>query len=858
MYRKLFLLALLLVVLKSPSLAQEALAPDGKPGEIYFAPFPVPITLDGELSDWAGVPKVSLPLGITAAQGAPAMTFAAAADDEFLYFMGDVTDSNIITGQHDANYWNEDSIEFYINATGDLLLESYEDGVAQITIPPLNADLPPDEAIISGIQGDSANAQVRVTLTETGYAVEVAIPLQNDVWAIVPKHGGLLGFQAHLNAASTADRDGKLIWSIYDVVDQSYQNPTLFGYLAFFEVGQTEIPAVEASIAALTTPPDQNPLFVATSAPYKNPHLPTDVRVEDLLARMTLEEKIGQMTLVEKNSIVKGDITEQFIGGLLSGGGGYPREGNTTEAWADMINEYQDFALQTRLQIPLIYGVDAVHGHNNLYGATIFPHNIGLGATGNPDLVEAVCQATAEEMVATGIYWNYAPVVAVPQDVRWGRTYEGYGENTDLVTELGLACMRGLQGEDLSAATTVLATPKHYIGDGATVWGTSTTNDYQIDQGVMLADEAAMRAMYLPPYAAAVENGALSIMVSFSSWNETKMHAEKYLVTDILKGELGFKGFVVSDWGGMDQISPIYYDAVVASVNAGVDMNMVPYDYGRFIEVMLQAVESGDITMERIDDAVRRILYAKFEMGLFEWPYSQDHLMDSVGSEEHRAIARDAVSQSLVLLENDNDTLPIAKDTPVIFVAGDGADNIGMQAGGWTIEWQGLEGDSTLGTSILDAIKGAVSPDTQIFYDRVGRFIQANDENGQPLKADIGIVVIGEKPYAEGFGDSATLALAPIDLNVLNKMRERADKVVVILLTGRPVLIQEHLAVSDAFVVAWLPGTEGAGVTDVLFGDKPFTGTLPFTWMASVDQLPLNPADDDTNPPLFPFGFGLQ
>lgn len=857
MYRKLFLFMLLLAVPFTISQAQDDLAPEGKMGEIYFAPFPVQINLDGDLSDWTGVPKVSLPLGITPTEGSPGLTFAAAADGEFLYLMGDVMDDNVITGQHDTAYWNEDSIEFYINATGDLLLENYEAGVAQITVPPINATLSPEETVISGVQGDTVDAQVRVTMTDTGYAVEVALPLKNDVWAITPAHGSIIGFQAHLNAASTSDRDSKLIWSIFDLVDASYQNPSLFGYLAFYEVGQTDVPPVEQAITALTTPPEADPLFVGTNAPYKNPHLPIDERVDDLLARMTIEEKVGQMTLVEKGSIQNPDIAERAIGGLLSGGGGSPRE-NTPEGWAEMVNDFQDYALQSRLAIPLIYGVDAVHGHNNVRGATIFPHNIGLGAANDPALVEAVCHATAEEMVATGIYWNYSPVVAVTQDPRWGRYYEGYGENTELVTALGLACMEGLQGEDLSLPTTVLATPKHYIGDGATVFGTSTTNDYAIDQGVMEADEATLREIYLPPYQAAVESGALSIMVSFSSWQDTKMHAESYLINDILKGELGFEGFVVSDWGGVDQISPDYYDSVVASINAGVDMNMVPYDYNRFIGVMLEAVANGDISEARIDDAVRRILTVKFALGLFEWPYAQDNMLPTVGSEEHRQLAREAVAKSLVLLKNENDALPLTDDAPVVFIAGEGANDIGMQSGGWTISWQGEVGDITPGTTILEAVQATVSADTQVFYDRIGRFLQAKDADGNPLKADVGIVVIGEKPYAEGVGDSADLALEPIDLNVLERVRERSDKVIVVLLTGRPVMINEHLEAADAFVVAWLPGTEGQGVADVLFGDVPFTGQLPVTWMRSLDQLPLDPTDDEANPPLFPYGYGLK
>ncbi|MBN1449532.1 MAG: glycoside hydrolase family 3 C-terminal domain-containing protein [Anaerolineales bacterium] len=583
-------------------------------------------------------------------------------------------------------------------------------------------------------------------------------------------------------------------------------------------------------------------------------------RVDTLLGQMTLDEKIGQMTQVEENSIQPGDITHYFIGSILSGGGG-SQSANSARSWARTIEGLQQEALATRLGIPIIYGVDAIHGHASLYGATVFPQPIGLGATWNADLVRQIGQATAEEMLATGIPWNFAPVIAVPQDIRWGRTYESYGEDTDLVSELGVAFIEGLQslpdgytpasGQDLY----LLATPKHFLGDGGTTFGTSTQviyKPYLIDQGDMRFDEAMIRSLFLPSYRAALDSGAKSVMISFSSWNGTMMHAQEYWITDVLKGELGFQGFVVSDWGGIDQIDDDYYTSVVTAINAGIDMNMVPYDYVRFIDTMKQAVQEGDIPEGRIDDAVRRILTVKFELGLFDHPYADPALLDSVGSDEHRALARQAVRESLVLLKNDNSTLPIAKDTPLIYVAGQGADDIGMQCGGWTTEWQGKTGDIQLGTTILQGIQATVSKGAKVEYNVRGEF------DGM---ADIGILVVGEQPYAEGVGDASDLSLSQTDMQVITNLRAHSRKLVVIILSGRPLVITEQFQIADAWVAAWLPGTEGAGVTDVLFGNYPFTGKLPYTWPRANEQLPLNKnnAADLTgcDAPLFPYGYGL-
>jgi beta-glucosidase len=630
-------------------------------------------------------------------------------------------------------------------------------------------------------------------------------------------------------------------------------------YFAQIEVVQGDFAAEPEVTVEPTATPEPVIETAPLNAPYRNPNLPVEDRVNDLLSRMTLDEKIGQVTLVDKNSINPDDITLLSIGGLLSGGGGYPDTENTPEAWAEMVDGFQMYALQSRLGIPVIYGVDAVHGHNNVRGAVIFPHNIGMGATGDPDLVEQVCHATAEEMIATGIYWDYAPVVAVPQDIRWGRLYEGYSENTDLVTQLATACVSGLQGENLGDPGSVLATPKHYVGDGGAVWGTSTTNDYQIDQGVTDVDEATLRAIHLPPYVAVIDNGAMNIMISFSSWGGIKMHGQDYLINDVMKGELGFTGFTVSDWAGIDQLPGDYYSDVVTSINAGVDMVMVPYDYLLFIQTLRQAVDNGDISEERIDDAVRRILRVKFELGLFEWGFSDPRMLETVGSETHRALARQAVAESAVLLQNNDQTLPLAKDTPTIFVAGQAADDIGMQSGGWTIEWQGNTGEITDGTTILDGIEAAVSGD--VYYDEAGEFADATDASGNPLTADVGIVVVGEIPYAEGIGDRADLTLSAEDQALIEQVRARSSKLVIVLVSGRPLVVTDQLRLSDAFVAAWLPGTEGQGVADVLFGDMPFTGKLSYTWPRSNEQLPFDFANLSTegcDAPLFPFGYGLD
>lgn len=577
---------------------------------------------------------------------------------------------------------------------------------------------------------------------------------------------------------------------------------------------------------------------------FRDPTLPLAVRIDTLLAQMTLAEKIGQITQVEKNSLTPADVRTYGIGSVLSGGGGAPTP-NTPAAWRAMVAGFQQAALATRLGIPLLYGVDAVHGHNNVCGATIFPHNIGLGAARDADLVERLARATAEDLLATGIQWNFAPTIAVPYDIRWGRTYEGFSADPALVTALGAAYVRGLQ----SPQPRVAATAKHFIGDGGTTFGSSQTVNlgvaYLLDQGDTPLDEAALRAHLLPPYQAAIAAGVLTIMVSFNSWQGLKLHAHRYLLTDVLKGELGFSGFLISDWQAIDQIPGDYAHAVISALNAGLDMVMVPFAYQPFLAAATQAVSSGAVPRARLDDAVRRILTVKFQLGLFDPPLGHASLPAEMGSEAHRGLARAAVRQTLVLLKNEQGTLPMAKDTPTVFVGGPAADDLGLQCGGWTISWQGERGPVTPGTTLLAGLHAALAPATRIEFDAAGTF------EGQ---AEVGIAVVAEAPYAEGLGDRADLSLSPADAALVTRMRAQCQRLILIVLSGRPLIVTDQLPQVDALVAAWLPGTEGAGVADVLVGEHPFTGRLPYPWPRAMSQLPL--ALDGVDP-LFPFGFGL-
>jgi beta-glucosidase len=560
--------------------------------------------------------------------------------------------------------------------------------------------------------------------------------------------------------------------------------------------------------------------------------------IDALIANMTLDEKVGQMTMAERNSATPDDVRDFFLGAILSGGGSAPAS-NTPTGWADMHDAYQTAALSTRLGIPMIYGIDAVHGHSNVVGATIFPHNIGLGATRDPVLVEEIGRITAKEVAITGLEWTFAPCVAVVRDERWGRSYEGFGEDPQLQTLLAGAYVRGLQGNTMSGER-VIATAKHFIGDGGTAGG--------IDRGNTICDEQALRDVHMPGFIEAIRENVGTIMPSYSSWNGVKMHEHRYLLTDVLKTELGFDGFVISDWEAVYELSGgTFYDKVVQMVNAGVDMGMEPNNWRNWITTLKSAVNNGDVSMARIDDAVRRILQIKDRAGVFAEPLADRALVNSgaMGSDAHRDVAREAVRKSLVLLQNDG-VLPIAKSSR-IFVAGKNANNIGHQSGGWTISWQGGSGNTTPGTTILEGIQAAVAEG--------GGSVTFSEDGSGSAGHDLAIVVVGETPYAEGFGDDADLLLDATDLDCLNRIGDIPT--VVVLVSGRPLMISDHLGEWDAFVAAWLPGTEGDGIAEVLFGEYNFTGTLPHSWPLNIGQVPINVGDADYNP-LFAYGYGLN
>ncbi|MFF4844025.1 glycoside hydrolase family 3 protein [Streptomyces collinus] len=604
--------------------------------------------------------------------------------------------------------------------------------------------------------------------------------------------------------------------------------------------------------------PAETPQVVidAHGLPYLDSKLPVRKRVADLLGRMSLAEKAGQMTQAERGAVGTGaDVATYALGSLLSGGGSTPTP-NTPAAWAKMIDGFQLRARATRFQIPLIYGVDAVHGHNNLVGATVMPHNIGIGATRDPALAERTGAVTAAEVRATGVPWDFAPCLCVSRDERWGRSYESFGEDPALVQSMETV-VQGLQGRangaDLRRNDKVLATAKHFVGDGGTEYGSSTTGTYKIDQGVTKVTRQELEAVHLAPFRTAVDRGVGTVMPSYSSLDvlgdgqgPVKMHARADMINGVLKGRMGFDGFVISDWNAIDQLPGDYPAHVRTAVDAGVDMMMVPYGYKDFSSTLADEVKAGRVTERRIDDAVSRILTQKFRLGLFEHPYADTAGAAAIGSPAHRAVARAAAAESQVLLKNSGGLLPLKKSQKV-YVAGSNADDIGNQSGGWTVTWQGSSGNITPGTTILQGMR-----------DAGGNVTYSKDASAPTAGYDVGVVVVGETPYAEGVGDVGNghdLTLSAADQAAVDKVCA-AMKCAVLIVSGRPQLIGDRLGRIDALVASWLPGTEGGGVADVLYGSRPFTGQLPVTWPRSAAQLPIN-VGDSAYDPQFPYGWGL-
>lgn len=645
--------------------------------------------------------------------------------------------------------------------------------------------------------------------------------------------------------------------------------------------GCTEAPTpnTQSKVASESaTAVQENSAMPATAdSSTKNPALwprlqlpvPQDPAIEQaitaLLAKMTLEQKIAQMIQPEIRDITVEDMRTYGFGSYLNGGGAFPNNDKYANpadwvALAEAMHQASMDASVDGIAIPTMWGTDAVHGHNNVVGATIFPHNIGLGAANNPALIEQIAAATAREVMATGIDWVFAPTVAVVRDDRWGRTYESYSENPQIVHDYAAAIVRGLQGsvsEDFLSERRVISTVKHFVGDGGTTGG--------VDQGNTEVSEEELFRIHALGYVGGLQAGAQSVMASFNSWNGSKIHGDRYLLTDVLKNQLGFDGFVVGDWNGHGQIPGCSNENCPQAANAGLDIYMVPTAAWKpLYENLIAQVKSGVIPEQRIDDAVRRILRVKKRAGLFDKPSPAKRPLagktELIGAPEHRAIARDAVRQSLVLLKNNQQLLPLAP-TQRILVAGPGADNIGQQAGGWTISWQGTgnsNADFPGGSSIYAGIARQVKA--------AGGQVELAVDGRYSMKPDVAIVVFGEEPYAEGNGDVDNLDFQRghnTDLALLKQLKAQGIPVVSLFISGRPMWVNPELNASDAFVAVWLPGSEGEGVADVILRtptgavQNDFRGKLSFSWPATPQQTSVNHGDVNYQP-LLPFGFGLR
>ena len=624
-------------------------------------------------------------------------------------------------------------------------------------------------------------------------------------------------------------------------------------------VGCTETESVDKTAVSETAAVEW-PVLASAVAP--DPAV--EARIDALLAKMTLEHKVGQLMQPELRQITPEDIKKYHVGAVLNGGGAFPGDNKyaRVEDWVALADAYYHASMDDSdggIAIPIFWGTDAVHGHNNVIGATIFPHNIGLGAMRNPELVRQIGEVTAREIAAIGIDWNFAPTLAVVRDDRWGRTYESYSEDPAIVKAYGGKMVEGLQGRantaEFMAADRVIATAKHFIADGGTLGG--------VDRGDADITEAELLAIHAPGYFTAIEAGVQTVMASFSSWQGRKMHGHDYLLTDILKNRMGFDGLVVGDWNGHEFVPGCTKVSCPHAINAGLDIFMAPdADWKELYANTLAQVKSGEISEARLNDAVRRILRVKIRAGLFEKGAPSTRAFAGkqqvIGAPEHRAVARQAVRESLVLLKNKDQLLPLSPKANVL-VAGDGADNIGKQSGGWTISWQGTgntNDDFPGGSSIYQGIAESVAA--------AGGKATLSVDGEYTEKPDVAIVVFGENPYAEMQGDVKNLAYNnPDDLALLKKLKAEGIPVVSLFITGRPLWVNRELNASDAFAVIWHPGSEGAGVADVLFTDKAgniqhdFKGKLSFSWPATPVQSPLNVGEKNYTP-LFAYGYGLS
>ncbi len=623
--------------------------------------------------------------------------------------------------------------------------------------------------------------------------------------------------------------------------------------LAFALAGCVSAVAPSDPIVALRvnaeTPAKPN-IWPSAASPSAISDAKTENEISAVIAKMTMEQKVGQLIQADISAIKPQDLAKYPLGSILAGGnsGPYGDERATAAKWVQLVGEFREASRKSGAGVPILFGVDAVHGHSNLPEATIFPHNIGLGATRDVNLIERVGAATAAEISGSGIEWTFAPTLAVPQDLRWGRTYEGYSSDPALIANYASAMTIGLQGRLVTGkpldAKRVAATAKHFLADGGTMDGR--------DQGDAQIGEAELVAKHAPGYPASIDAGALTVMASFSSWNGVKHHGNASLLTDVLKGRMGFAGLVVGDWNGHGQVAGCSATDCPTAINAGLDLFMAPDSWKGLFDSTLAAARDERIPAARIDDAVRRILRVKYKLGLMGDALTLRGDPSLVGKKEHLELAREAASKSLVLLKNSDGILPIRNGASVL-IAGSGADNMAMQAGGWTISWQGTDttaedftNGQTIGRAISDAVKangGAATISTTGAFE---------------AKPDVAVVVLGERPYAEFEGDIPNLAFRPTpgEEEMIARFKSQGIPVVVVFLSGRPMFTGKLINQADAFVAAWLPGTQGRGVADVLVAGangktaRDFAGRLPFAWPADA-RSPLVA-------PLFPLGYGLD